>query len=186
MKKFHGPLKVDGSGFRWLAPHVDLFNQVWHDDALSPGGMPGASEREAAAFAAGLATIGKLDVTESGVLLCSTVLTPAGATRVVALLVELARRYPVVLGYPGRLEEVSWPVLSEAYRQRVLRGPEDLAELQRIVDRAAEAVSGALRGPSQQWWQPLQGRWLWASKTRSLTTGREIRPSTAAPALTNR
>ncbi len=158
--------------FRGNPAHVALLNDVWTRAELTAGRMPDTSPPEAAAFAAGVRAVRGLDL--------ATSVEPGHpeqhvgdtyAARITALLVELARRYPAVVTYPGRLLEVGWPVLVQAQAQGLLPDIEDRAHLRRVVGAAAGAVADALHGPVATWWRPYEGHWLWASTTRSKTTG---------------
>jgi hypothetical protein len=156
--------------FRGNRAHVALLNAVWDRTDLTRDRLPGASGSEQAAYAAAvraaLAVEGAVET---------------DAVRVAALLVELARRYPAVVLYPGRLLEVAWPVLVQAQAQGMLPGVEGWSATRRLVGAAALAATAVLAGPRASWWQPYDGHWLWASTTRSQTTGLPTTQQHAAP-----
>lgn len=156
--------------FRGNPAHVALLNEVWDRTDLTRDRLPGVSGTEEAAYTAAVrAVLGVDGVTETD------------AVRVAALLVELARRYPAVVLYPGRLLEVAWPVLVQAQAHGMLPGVEGWATTRRVVGAGATAVTAVLAGPRASWWQPYDGHWLWASTTRSTTTGLPLAERHPAP-----
>jgi hypothetical protein len=155
--------------FRGNPAHVALLNQIWDRTDLSPDGLPGVTTAESEAYAAAVRAIRRVDLAAEGV--AGGHPTNPDALRIAALVVELARRYPAVLLYPGRLLETAWPVLVQAQAQGMLHGVDGWAAMRRVVGAAATAVTSVLAGPRASWWQPFEGHWLWASTTLSKTTG---------------
>ncbi len=172
MKRHRTHVHMNVLHFRGNPAHVALLNDLWERTDLTPDRLPGASPAESGAYAAAVRAIRSVDLaTVDGAPHPEQHPAETEAVRVAALLVELTRRYPVVLLYPGRLLEVAWPVLVQAQAQGLLPGVEGWAAMRRVVGAAATAVTTALAGPRASWWQPFEGHWLWASTTRSKTTG---------------
>ena len=168
---------------RWHNTHVELFNRVWSTSGLTPQHLPGASPAEQAAYRAGQAAALSVDLADWADPQRRPAHLPAfEAARITALLIEFTRAYPRTVTYPGRVLEIAWPVLAEAYRQGLITGVRDDGHLRLVSARAAAAVSTALRGPAASWWTKDTGEWLWTSATRSLTTGRVWRTTAQAAA----